>query len=109
MAIPNEPLTRAEQYLNRKATGGGTIPEFPLTRTEQYLNKIATSGGENGGTIGKRDKLIGVCQEYNIQCIDNYSTLGINELTASTFLADGLHPSAAGKVLMYNHIAQELW
>lgn len=46
MALPNEPLTRTEQYLNRTATGGGTIPEFPLTRAEQYLNKIATGEGE---------------------------------------------------------------
>ena len=41
MAIPNEPLTRAEQYLNRTATGEGTIPDEPLTRVEQYLAKIA--------------------------------------------------------------------
>ena len=46
MAIPDEPLTSTEQYLNRTATGGGTIPEFPLTRAEQYLNKIATGSGD---------------------------------------------------------------
>lgn len=41
MALPDEPLTRTEQYLNRTATGGGTIPDVPLTRVEQYLAKIA--------------------------------------------------------------------
>ena len=46
MAIPNEPLTRTEQYLNRTATGGGTIPDEPLTRAEMYLNKIATGSGD---------------------------------------------------------------
>ena len=46
MALPNEPLTRGEQYLNRVATGSGTIPDEPLTRAEQYLNKIATGSGE---------------------------------------------------------------
>lgn len=46
MAIPNEPLTRTEQYLNRTATGGGTIPDEPLTRVEMYLNKIATGDGD---------------------------------------------------------------
>ena len=46
MAIPNEPLTRTEQYLNRTATGGGTIPDEPLTRAEMYLNKIATGDGD---------------------------------------------------------------
>ena len=45
MAIPNEPLTRTEQYLNRTATGGGTIPDEPLTRMEQYLDYIAENGG----------------------------------------------------------------
>ena len=41
MAIPDEQLTRTEQYLNRTATGSGTIPDEPLTRVEQYLAKIA--------------------------------------------------------------------
>ena len=46
MALPDFPLTRGEQYLNRTATGSGTIPEFPLTRVDQYLNKIATGSGD---------------------------------------------------------------
>ena len=46
MSLPNEPLTRTEQYLNRTATGSGTIPDEPLTRAEQYLNKIATGSGD---------------------------------------------------------------
>ena len=41
MALPDTPLTRGEQYLNRAATGSGAIPEVPLTRVEQYLAKIA--------------------------------------------------------------------
>ena len=45
MALPDEPLTRSEQYLNRTATGSGTIPDEPLTRVEMYLNKIATGDG----------------------------------------------------------------
>ena len=46
MAIPDEPLTRTEQYLNRTATSSGTIPDEPLTRAEMYLNKIATGSGD---------------------------------------------------------------
>ena len=46
MALPDEPLTRSEQYLNRTATGSGTIPDEPLTRVEMYLNKIATGDGD---------------------------------------------------------------
>ena len=34
MALPDETLTRSEQYLNRTATGSGTIPDEPLTRME---------------------------------------------------------------------------
>lgn len=45
MALPDVPLTRSEQYLNRAATGSGTIPDEPLTRVEMYLNKIATGSG----------------------------------------------------------------
>lgn len=41
MALPDKPLTRAEEYLNNIATGSGTIPDVPLTRVEQYLAKIA--------------------------------------------------------------------
>lgn len=41
MALPDTPLTRGEEYLNRAATGGGVIPDVPLTRVEQYLAKIA--------------------------------------------------------------------
>lgn len=41
MALPDNPLTRSEQYLNRTATGGGTIPDEPYTRVEKYLAYIA--------------------------------------------------------------------
>jgi len=41
MALPDSPLTRGEQYLNRAATGDGVIPDVPLTRVEKYLAKIA--------------------------------------------------------------------
>ena len=47
--IPEEPLTRQEQYLNRIATGEGTIPEKPITREEMYLDAIAKNGGGGGG------------------------------------------------------------
>ena len=41
MAIPNEPLTRGEQYLAKAAGEDVTLPDAPLTRMEQYLAKIA--------------------------------------------------------------------
>lgn len=50
MAIPNEPYTRKEQYLNAMATGNASgIPETPYTREEMYLDAIAKGGGGGGG------------------------------------------------------------
>ena len=54
MAIPNEPLTRAEQYLNKIATGSGNTPDEPLTRIKMYLAEIAKNeggGGSGGGAF----------------------------------------------------------
>lgn len=46
MALPNEPISRTEQYLQNIATGEGELPEVPLSRKEQYLQKIATGEGD---------------------------------------------------------------
>ena len=50
--VPEEPLTRVEQYLSAIAgvTSSSDIPEEPLTRIEAYLNKIIENGGGGGGT-----------------------------------------------------------
>ena len=47
--LPEKPITRDEMYLNRIATGSGTIPEKPITREEMYLEEISQSGGGGGG------------------------------------------------------------
>jgi len=41
MALPEEPLTRGEQYLAKAAGQDVALPDVPLTRVEQYLAKIA--------------------------------------------------------------------
>ena len=51
MALPDTPLTRAEEYLNNIATGEGTIPDVPYTRIEQYLDYIAKNGSGGGGSV----------------------------------------------------------
>ena len=51
MALPEFPLSRNEQYLNRIATGGGELPEMPLSRIEQYLDYIANHGGGTEGVV----------------------------------------------------------
>ena len=49
--VPEEPLTREEQYLSAIAgvTEATEIPEKPLTRVEAYLDKIVENGGGGGG------------------------------------------------------------
>lgn len=49
MELPDNPVTRSEQYLAKIATGGGEIPAYPITREERYLNYIAEHGGGGGG------------------------------------------------------------
>jgi hypothetical protein len=52
MAIPEKPESRAEMYLNKIASGSGTIPAQPESRLEQYLDAIARNGGGSGGGSG---------------------------------------------------------
>ena len=49
--VPEEPITREEQYLSAIAqvTPATQIPEEPLTRIEAYLDKIVENGGGGGG------------------------------------------------------------
>lgn len=49
--VPEEPLTREEQYLSAIAgvTASTEIPEKPLTRVEAYLDRIVENGGGGGG------------------------------------------------------------
>ena len=55
MALPNEPWTRVEQYLNRIATESGTIPDEALTRVEQYLEFIAENGDSSLPSVTTED------------------------------------------------------
>jgi hypothetical protein len=43
--IPAQPESRAEMYLNKIASGSGTIPAQPESRLEMYLDAIAKGGG----------------------------------------------------------------
>lgn len=52
MAIPEKPESRAEMYLNKIASGSGTIPAQPESRLEQYLDVIANNGGGGGSGGG---------------------------------------------------------
>ena len=81
MALPNEPLTRGEQYLNRIATGEGTIPDEPLTRMEQYLDYIAENGGSGGG--GSDPSAVKKISLSDLPNVGNGTyTLGVVDVTA---------------------------
>ena len=47
--LPEEPITREEQYLSAIAGEDHEIPEKPITRIEQYLDYIARNGGGGSG------------------------------------------------------------
>jgi hypothetical protein len=49
MALP-DPITRKEMYLNKAATGSGSVPPEPVTREEMYLAEIANGGGGGGAS-----------------------------------------------------------
>ena len=55
--VPEEPLTREEEYLSAIAgvTASTEIPEKPLTRVEAYLDKIVENGGGGGGGFTPTD------------------------------------------------------
>ena len=84
MAIPDEPLTRTEQYLNRTATGGGTIPDEPLTRVEMYLNKIATGDGDVPEVPLTR------MEQYLAEIAENGGGGGTDLANADAYVADFL-------------------
>lgn len=50
MALPDEPITRTEKYLDNLAGGSATLPEKPITRIEQYLAYLVENGG-GGGSV----------------------------------------------------------
>ena len=58
MAIPDNPVTRQEQYLSNIAGQGTPLPETPITREEAYLEAIAKQGGGGGTGDGDMKKSV---------------------------------------------------
>ena len=84
MALPEKPLSRNEQYLNRIATGTGEIPEIPLSRIEQYLDVIAEN---TAGTTADIEALKASVSEILRSMADPY---------------DPAHTYTAGQLIMYD-------
>ena len=120
MAIPNEPVTRQEQYLAAIADASGTLPdepitrkEFylakaagqdvetppPITREEMYLDAIAEGGGGGGGEAVLINKSVTANGTYNASSdsADGYKKVTVNVPTREiTLLASGTYTKADG-------------
>ena len=98
MAIPDKPESRAEMYLNKIASGSGTIPAQPESRLEQYLDAIARNGGGGSGGGGSGG---GVEIVYLTLASSNgkeyYCTIQIpmivDPVTGATRIGSALHPN----------------
>ena len=57
--IPNNPITRKEQYLAAIAGQGVAVPDHPITREEAYLEAIYENGGGSGTLVVANPTLVG--------------------------------------------------
>lgn len=65
--------------------------------------------GENSGILIEYvDTAMEIANEYNVICLNNYTDLGINETTASVYLADGVHLNETGRFLLAKRIMERI-
>ena len=95
--VPEEPLTREEQYLSAIAgvTSSSDIPEEPLTRIEAYLNKIVENGGGGGGGTSDYTQLSNKPKINNTELDGNKTSadLGLQDTVAF----EGTYNSSSNK------------
>lgn len=64
---------------------------------------------EKGGILTEYvDTAIEIANEYNIICLNNYTNLGINEMNANVYLADGVHLNETGRFLLAKRIMERI-
>ncbi len=78
----------------------------------RYTTPMHPEGIEGGSDVSPNkngdyvldfvDALIKCCQRNNVEVWDGYRTSGIGQLTASAFIADGVHPTTDGYKLLAN-------
>lgn len=88
MSLPNEPITRKEQYLAKAAGQDVEIPAKPITREEEYLDAIAKKPGGGGGTsdysqLENKPQINGVTLTGNKSASD-LSLASANDLAGKT-------------------------
>lgn len=75
-----------------------------LIMTPNYCDAFSggteTIGPEGGVLTDYVDVAVAVCREMGVECADIYADSGIDALTQSLYLADGVHPNEAGRYLM---------
>ena len=93
--VPEEPLTREEEYLSAIAgvTASTEIPEKPLTRVEAYLDKIVENGGGGGGGFTPTDAQLdamnsGITSE-DVEQIDTNKNNILLEQAKTTGMSEG--------------------
>ena len=81
--VPEEPLTREEQYLSAIAgvTEATEIPEMPLTRVEAYLNKIVENSSGGSGFEPTDSQLAAMNSGITAEDVQQISTNESNILT----------------------------
>ncbi len=112
-----ENSTDTSTYAGALRTGIDKIREYYpdsiiLLITPNYITEYSNGTvrmNENSGILTDYvDAAIKVAQEKNVICLNNYSDSGINESTASMYLADGTHLGEAGRFLMAEKILEWL-
>ena len=93
--VPEEPITREEQYLSAIAqvTPATQIPEEPLTRIEAYLDKIVENGGGGGGgftpTQAQLDAMNSGIDSTKVEQIETNKTNISSEQAKTTGMTEG--------------------
>jgi lysophospholipase L1-like esterase len=74
-----------------------------------YYNSGTIPMSSEGGILTDYVKaVIGVADEMNVEYMDNYHGLGINQLNYDRYLVDGCHPNTMGRYIMAWHIVKYL-
>ena len=84
------------------------IAANPTARVIFLLPTYRTSNGGDSKVKPYRDAIKAFCASKGLPCIPCNEEMGINLATATTFLSDGLHLTAAGKALHGSYVAAKL-
>lgn len=104
-------------YAGALRTGISTLKEtYPeaiiilMTPTYTGLFSGGTDiNGERGGVLTDYvEAAVGVAQDMDIVCMNNYTDSGINADTQEMYLADGTHPNETGALLLGRRILDEM-